>query len=598
MSRFRMLVALLLLSLPAWAWAVPKHDSNAPAIPAASSAFWVGPWASGAWFNPDRNGEGIVLQYLADGRALAIWFTYPAEGVAGEQAWLLAAEGEVDGNLLRFDSVLRPHGGRFGDAFDAASIEYEAWGSLEIEFSDCEQAVLRWQGPAAWGSGSYPMQRLSRLKEIDCAGQRALGEHGARSLAGLDSRSGAWFQPLRSGEGWMLEHLEGDQALVFWFTFDPLGEQAWLIGQGSLVGGLFEVDDVLIGGGTRFGAGFDAAEVELRSWGTLRIDFSGCAAGDLSYASTEPAFGAAQRDVVRLTTLAGSPCRDGPPPQVGSPRWVERRATATPFQSEHAATVWEDRLYVLGGFGHPRGFRRYDPAADSWTELPALPAGRDHLAAFALDGAIYMSGGASLGGGDQTHASYRFILGEQRWEPVPEIQFHYGTHAAVLHGQAYIGMSDGRLQQFDPRQRKIRVLGRFPGIDRDHSQLVAFQDEIWFIGGRTPETTHVAIYDPVSERWRAGPPLNLFRGGFAAAADDDRIVVAGGEVIAGVFYLQPSGESIVAGAQDWSLGPNLPLAVHGTAGGAVSGRFFVVSGSDVAGSVEGARGRVFEWVVD
>ena len=186
----------------------PDAILDASRVPGDPNAFWAGPWASGAWFSPQRSGEGVVLEYLEDGRALAIWFTYPPVGAAGSQAWLLASEGHVDGAVLRFDAVLRPTGARFGDAFDPAQVSYEAWGTLEIEFADCDQATLRWQGPEGWGSGSYPVQRLSRLKEIDCGGQRALGAAGARSLAGLDSRSGAWYQPQRSGEGWLLEELD------------------------------------------------------------------------------------------------------------------------------------------------------------------------------------------------------------------------------------------------------------------------------------------------------------------------------------------------------------------------------------------------------
>ena len=574
----------------------PDAILDASRVPGAPNAFWAGPWASGAWFSPQRSGEGVVLEYLEDGRALAIWFTYPPVGAAGSQAWLLASEGHVDGAVLRFDAVLRPTGARFGDAFDPAQVSYEAWGTLEIEFADCDQATLRWQGPEGWGSGSYPVQRLSRLKEIDCGGQRALGAAGARSLAGLDSRSGAWYQPQRSGEGWLLEELDDEQALVFWFTFDPDGEQAWLIGQGPLRDGAFEVTDALIGGGARFGAAFDAGDVVLRSWGTLRIEFSDCDQAQLSYASTLDRFGSAQRPVRRLTTLAGSPCRSITEVPAGSPRWVERQRMTPPFQSELAATAAQGKLYATGGFGNPRAFRVYDASSDHWSELPELPGGRDHLTAFAIGDAIYASGGAALGGGDQQFSAQRFLLAEQQWEPVPEIGFHFGTHAAVLHGRAYIALNDGRLQEFDPRQQAVRLIGRLAPLERDHSQLVAFQDELWLIGGRAPETKRVAIYDPVSETWREGPPLNRFRGGFAAAANDRHIMVAGGEVIDLGLYIEPSSEAIGIGEQSWALGPDLPVPVHGTDGAELEGRLFVVSGSNRAGSAQGAQGRLFEWL--
>src|SRR5690606_30462261 len=120
-------------------------------------------------------------------------------------------------------------------------------------------------------------------------------------------------------------------------------------GQGPMVDGVFQVSDVLVGGGTRFGDGFDANDVELRSWGTLRIEFENCSAAQLSYSSSLPGFGSAQRPVTRLTTLAGSPCRDLPTAQTGNPRWVERRTQPLPYQSELAVTEWEGNLYALGG---------------------------------------------------------------------------------------------------------------------------------------------------------------------------------------------------------------------------------------------------------
>jgi hypothetical protein len=247
----------------------------------------------------------------------------------------------------------------------------------------------------------------------------------------------------------------------------------------------------------------------------------------------------------------------------------------------------------MGGFGAPRAFRRYDPASDQWSVLPDLPAGRDHLAAFALDGAVYMTGGAALGSGDQTVAAHRFLLDAGRWEPVPPLQFSFGSHAAVAAGYAFVGDASGRLQQFDPRGDRVRVIAAPDFTPRDHSQVVAFLDEIWVIGGRSPETTAVRIYDPVSEGWRVGPPIRHARGGFAAAASEDTLAIAGGEVINSGLYNEPRSEWIRAGDSGWSLAPELPVAVHGTAGAVIDGRFIVVSGSAQPGAIAGANGRSF-----
>ncbi len=46
-------------------------------------------FASGSWFNPERNFEGFVVQVLPENNAVVTWFTYPPEGEEGDQAWML-----------------------------------------------------------------------------------------------------------------------------------------------------------------------------------------------------------------------------------------------------------------------------------------------------------------------------------------------------------------------------------------------------------------------------------------------------------------------------------------------------------------------------
>ena len=559
----------------------------------AEAAYWIGPGVSGAWFDPARSGEGVIVQLLPDGRAFAVWFTFPAAGEAGQATWLLGAEGRRDGHVLRFDSVVEPVGARFGGAFREADVQYRAWGSFELDFAACDRMTLRWQGRDGYGRGERALQRLSVLDEISCAGGRRLTASGARASAGLRSRSGAWFVPGRAGEGWLIEELAGGQSLVYGFTFDAEGRQAWLVGNGRREGDRLVVDSLLQGGGTRFGSGFDSAAVDLQPWGSLQIDFVSCQRATLRYASTRPGFGSAVYEAERLSTLAGAPCLDALPAGLRGLGWRERAATPQPAQSELAVTALDGKLYALGGFGAPRGFRRYDPITDSWTALPDLPAGRDHLAAFALDGGVYFSGGAPLGPGQQDVAAFRFDLASARWEPVPALGFNFGSHAAVLGGYAYIGNADGSLQQFDPLRRSVRRISPPDATQRDHAQVVAFLDEIWVIAGRSPETRSVAIYDPVAERWRAGPPIRHARGGFAAAAVGRYLLITGGEVLEQALYVEGRSELYEAGAEAWEPAPPLPAPVHGTAAASIDGQVIVVGGATDAGTTRGATGRTF-----
>lgn len=578
------------------ALACDQHPHGARvAIKAATPAgFWPGPVVSGSWFDATRSGEGIIVQYLPDGRAIAFWFTYPPDGEAGEQAWLVAQEGSVVGNTLRFAAVYRPQGTRFGADFDPDDVVLQPWGTLEFEFADCGRAILRYTGPAAFGSGTRQYSRLTTLDELECGGARELTASGARALSGLRSRSGAWYVPARAGEGWLVEELPDGRTLVYWFTFDPQGRQAWTVGAATRDGNRLRIEANAITRGTNFGDAFVAADVTQQPWGLLEFEFGSCGAAQVSYASTIDGYGSGTRQAARLTTLAGAPCLDGTPAPPANPVWTERARMPDTPQSEHGAAVLDGKVYVMGGFGDLNGFKRYDLAANSWTRLPNLPAGRDHLTTFAFPGSIYMIGGQANGPGDQLTSGFRYDVAGNRWEPVPALQFMYGSHAAVLHGRAYIGDMDGTLQEFDPAQNRVRRIDAANATPRDHSQVVAFQDEIWMISGRTPETPTIAIYDPVSERWRAGPPLNRRRGGFGAAAVGPYIVITGGEFLGSPVRLVPEVEIYTAGENSWRFGPQSPEPTHGLPGVALNGRFLAISGTTVAASAVGATGRVFE----
>ncbi|HET9049522.1 MAG TPA: hypothetical protein VFN29_11250, partial [Chiayiivirga sp.] len=69
--------------------------------------------------------------------------------------------------------------------------------------------------------------------------------------------SGMWYDPSRSGEGWMLEVLPNDEAVVYWFTFDDQGNPRWLNGLGQVHRGAngdeIRFDDLIAVHGPRFG---------------------------------------------------------------------------------------------------------------------------------------------------------------------------------------------------------------------------------------------------------------------------------------------------------------------------------------------------------
>lgn len=565
----------------------------------ALSPLWVGPAFSGSWYTASRSGEGFTLQILDNGAALAIWFTYPPAGGAAQQAWILAQDGRIEADRILFDNAFTTRGPHFGASFDPAQVQVLPWGTLEFRFTGCNQGEFSYSGPALWGSGTRELIRLTSLSELECAGKRQLLGTGARSLSGLRSRSGSWFDPAHNGEGWQLEELPDGRAQVYWFTYDERGEQAWTIGTASASGDRIEVAQNLRPMGTNFGAGFDPARVEVVPWGRLTLDFSGCDQGVASYVSGLTAFGSGTLRPVRLTRVAGTNCIASPPSVPTGGTW-SAGATMPGPQSEHAVAIVGGLACVIGGFGEPRAFKCYDASANAWSNFPDAPAGRDHAEAVVINGEVLYAGGMRTDTGSlQDITGWRYRIAQARWEPAPELPDVSAGGAAVLGGFAYFADTGGSLHQVNPRTLAKRTIARDNRAPRDHSQLVAFQGELWLMGGRDgsgAENGRVSIFDPAGETWRPGPAMGTPRSGFAAAASETMIVVAGGERIASPQRVKKEVEAIAAGEDRWTALPELPFAMHGF-GAVLQGNAFITLGGSRVPATASNEGQVqiYRW---
>lgn len=143
-------------------------------------------------------------------------------------------------------------------------------------------------------------------------------ESDTSSLAIGSGHTANWFNPERSGEGWMLEILPDDRALAYWFTFDDEGRPRWLIGSGTIEGNRIEFPELIVAIGARFGSAFDPDDVELETVGSARMIFTGCDSGWYEYEAFDHH---RTIDFQALTSTWGTHC--GPPPLA----LLEERAT-------------------------------------------------------------------------------------------------------------------------------------------------------------------------------------------------------------------------------------------------------------------------------
>lgn len=86
----------------------------------------------GAYYDPDRDGEGFHFGVEANGIFVMTWYTY----LEGRQVWMIGT-GTRDGQRVVFSDVVITSGTGFGSQFDPAEVIKEPFGEIMVDFTDC-----------------------------------------------------------------------------------------------------------------------------------------------------------------------------------------------------------------------------------------------------------------------------------------------------------------------------------------------------------------------------------------------------------------------------------------------------------------------------
>lgn len=167
--------------------------------------------------------------------------------------------------------------------------------------------------------------------------------------------------------------------------------------------------------------------------------------------------------------------------------------------------IHQDKLYLVCGIvnGHTSGWvpwlDEYDPATNSWKELPDAPRARDHFQAAVIDGKLYAAGGRHSGKGSGFEATlgqvdvYDFASG--KWSTLPSPQGDIPTQRAGC------------------------------------TALVSGKDLI-IIGGESgsqvPAHSEAEVLNTTTNTWSALPELNRGRHGTQAVLTNNVIFIAAG----------------------------------------------------------------------
>ncbi len=108
-------------------------------------------------------------------------------------------------------------------------------------------------------------------------------QSGTPNAPRLRAITGTWNDPMRSGEGFIMQTIEGqDSAVVFWATYDDNGGQQWFGGVGDFSGSQLNAEMRVTSGGM-FGDDFDPEQIVRTPVGTVSMDMLDCNNIFLSY---------------------------------------------------------------------------------------------------------------------------------------------------------------------------------------------------------------------------------------------------------------------------------------------------------------------------
>jgi N-acetylneuraminic acid mutarotase len=320
---------------------------------------------------------------------------------------------------------------------------------------------------------------------------------------------------------------------------------------------------------------------------------------------------------VALTTAGGRVAMA----QAGSP-WSEAKQFPEPY-SEVYGLATNGKLYVFGGLDSgttPKGLVYvYEPESDSWTKKKPMPRAAHHTSQAELDGKIYMFGG--FAGGHDDHLGWMpsdyaavYDPATDSWSDLPPMPTARGGLAAVaLNGKIYVvgggGMPPGKkpeplgfasphyvlsiVEVYDPANKSWKRVADMPTPRNHISAVAAIGGKIHVIGGRigsvfmssADNTDIVESYDPATDSWsapRARMPTPRSGGGWGVY--NNRIYVGGGELRDDrMLGAVKSLEMYDPATNRWTVLPSMPISRHGCSAGFIGSKLHFVGG-DVTSS--------------
>ncbi|MGQ0504227.1 MAG: Kelch repeat-containing protein, partial [Myxococcaceae bacterium] len=212
-------------------------------------------------------------------------------------------------------------------------------------------------------------------------------------------------------------------------------------------------------------------------------------------------------------------------------QWSVFSSPLTPWSlNSSVTTLLDGRILVTGGSPQESVCRILDPANAQWSPTTPLPEPKNfHTTTLLPDGRVFLVGATT---------SFIYTPSDQSWRPGPALTAprEHGAAVTLNDGRILIfgGYQDelGTSEIFDPVTGKITSTVRMPRKQYQPATTLLKNGRVLAAAGGNANqmTGPCAIYDPVSDRWVDGPPMDPSRRfGFPLVRlESGKILAAGG----------------------------------------------------------------------
>jgi PKD repeat protein len=253
-----------------------------------------------------------------------------------------------------------------------------------------------------------------------------------------------------------------------------------------------------------------------------------------------------------------------------SDTWTEKEGIPTKRELISGCVI-NDKIYVIGGWDGTAAstgktlstLEEYDPATDTWAEKAPMPTARWGTASVAVDGKIYVIGGALDWPIKEFYTSVEIYDPEtDNWttqSPPPNQGMlpRWGFSASMVNGKVYL-MGGNQVTDYPPMDQPVPSVRTVEEYDPATNTWItlssmstprvvpasaAVGNRIYVFGGGSTYRVGdnilptVEVYDVVTDTWESEPDMPLARAWLAACAIDQMIYLHGGDSGSDELYL-------------------------------------------------------------